>query len=40
MAKGKMDKTIKEVKKGVAQFVDEAKESKDKAVDYIKDKTK
>lgn len=40
MAKSKMDKAVKEVKKNVAEFVDDAKESTNKAVEYIKDKTK
>jgi F0F1-type ATP synthase membrane subunit b/b' len=40
MAKSKMGKAMKEVKKGVAEIVDDAKENTNKAVDYIKDKTK
>lgn len=40
MAKNKMQKALKGVKKGVNEFVNEAKESTNKAADYIKDKTK
>lgn len=40
MAKSKMDKAIKEVKKSVTGLVDDAKESTNKAAEYIKDKTK
>lgn len=40
MGKSKMDKTIKEVKKDVGEFVDGAKKGTNKAVEYIKDKTK
>lgn len=40
MAKNKVDKSIKKAKKGISEFVDEAKETGKDAVEYIKDKTK
>lgn len=39
MAK-KMNKAMKQVKKGVEKFIDEAKDSSNKAVDFISDKMK
>lgn len=38
MAKGKMEKGIKDVKKGVNKMFDEAKEGANKAAEYVKDK--
>lgn len=38
MAKNKMEKGFKEVKKSVNRMVDEAKEGANKAAEYIKDK--
>lgn len=38
MAKGKMEKGFKEVKKGVSKVADEVKEGASKAAEYIKDK--
>ena len=38
MAKNKMKKGYKELKKGVNRAVDEAKEGASKAANYIKDK--
>jgi len=40
MAKSKMEKSFKGVKKDINKFVNEAKESTKEAVDYIKDKTR
>ena len=38
MAKSKLEKGYKEIKKGVSRAVDEAKEGANKAAKYIKDK--
>lgn len=38
MGKGKMEKGIKEVKKGVNKMVGEAKEGASKAAEYVKEK--
>jgi len=40
MAKNKLEKSINEAKKGINEFVDEAKETSKDAVKYIKNKTK
>lgn len=40
MAKNKMEKSFKGVKKDINKFVNEAKESTKEAVEFIKDKTK
>lgn len=39
MAKNRLEKGIREIKKDIVQASDQIKESADKAVDFVKDKT-